>query len=145
MDNRPKVGVGVIIIKDNQVLLGQRKNAHGAGSWSFPGGHLEFNETLEACARREVLEETGLHLKNISAATFTNDIFVQEGRHYVTLYVTAEIAAGQLDLMEPEKCAQWAWFNWADLPHPLFIPIQNLLKQGYNPFDPGTLHLKQEP
>jgi 8-oxo-dGTP diphosphatase len=145
MNNRPKVGVGVIIIKDNQVLLGQRKNAHGSGSWSFPGGHLEFNETLEACARREALEETGLRLKNIRAATFTNDIFAQEGRHYVTLYVTAEIAAGQLDLMEPEKCAQWAWFNWADLPHPLFIPIQNLLKQGYNPFDPGTLHLKQEP
>jgi hypothetical protein len=46
--------------------------------------------------------------------------------------------------MEPEKCAEWAWFSWDDLPQPLFIPIQNLFKQGYNPFDPGALHLAGE-
>jgi 8-oxo-dGTP diphosphatase len=134
MDNRPKVGVGVIVTKDNKVLLGQRKNAHGAGSWSFPGGHLEFNETLETCARREVLEETGLHLKNLRPATFTNDIFTLEGKHYVTLYVTAEYDSGELQVREPEKCERWAWFAWDDLPQPLFVPLQNLLQQGYSPF-----------
>ena len=65
MDERPKVGVGVIIIKDGKVLLGKRKNAHGEGSWSFPGGHLEFNEELFDCAKREVLEETGIKIKNL--------------------------------------------------------------------------------
>lgn len=35
-NNRPKVGVGVAIIKDGKVLLGKRKNAHGEGTWSFP-------------------------------------------------------------------------------------------------------------
>jgi 8-oxo-dGTP diphosphatase len=41
---RPKVGVGVIIKKDGKVLMGKRKNAHGDGTWSFTGGHLEFGE-----------------------------------------------------------------------------------------------------
>ncbi|PIN92058.1 hypothetical protein CO154_01270 [Candidatus Pacearchaeota archaeon CG_4_9_14_3_um_filter_31_7] len=52
----PKVGVGVIVIKDNKVLLGKRKNAHGEGSLCFPGGHLEFNEKVEDAAEREVFE-----------------------------------------------------------------------------------------
>jgi len=45
MNERPKVGVGVIIVKNNKILFGKRKNAHGEGSWSFPGGHLEFKES----------------------------------------------------------------------------------------------------
>ena len=69
--NRPKVGVGVIVIKDGKILLGKRKGPHGGGFWAFPGGHLEFNESLEDCARREVLEETGISIKNIKKFTLT--------------------------------------------------------------------------
>ena len=87
MDKRPKVGVGVIIIKGNKVLLGKRKNSHGEGSWCFPGGHLEFNESLENCAKREVLEETGVKIKNIRFETITNDIFKDEGKHYITIFM----------------------------------------------------------
>ena len=58
----PKVGVGVIVVRDGKVLLGKRRGAHGEGSWSFPGGHLEFNELLEICAKREAKEETGLEI-----------------------------------------------------------------------------------
>ena len=53
----PKVGVGVAVVKDGKVLLGKRKNAHGEGTWSFPGGHLEYKESWEDCAIRETLEE----------------------------------------------------------------------------------------
>jgi 8-oxo-dGTP diphosphatase len=132
MDNRPKIGVGVIVIKDSKVLLGKRKNVHGEGSWSFPGGHLEFNEEIEDCAIREVLEETGISIKNIRKITFTNNIFKKEAKHYVTLYVKAEYAVGSVKAMEPEKCEKWDWFEWNNLPKPLFLPIQNLLKQNFN-------------
>lgn len=133
MTERPKVGVGVIVIKGDQVLLGKRKNAHGAGDWCFPGGHLEFNESWEACAARETREETGITVKNIRFGTATNDIFFQEESHYITIFMLADYDADDVKIMEPEKCERWEWFDWDHLPAPLFVPIQNLLKTGYNP------------
>jgi len=133
MDKKPKVGVGVIIIKDNKVLLGKRKGSHGEGSWCFPGGHLEFNESLENCAKRETLEETGIEIKNIRVETITNDIFKEEGTHYITIFMLCEHYSGEVKVMEPEKCEKWDWFEWNNFPEPLFLPIQNLLKKDYNP------------
>ncbi|MEA3429949.1 MAG: NUDIX hydrolase [Nanoarchaeota archaeon] len=135
MTERPKIGVGVIVIKDEKVLLGKRMNAHGEGSWCFPGGHLEFNEEVQDCAAREVKEESGIEIKDIRMGTFTNDIFEKEGKHYVTLFVISDYHSGEVRVMEPEKCEKWEWFEWDKLPQPLFVPIQNLLKQGYNPFE----------
>ncbi|OEU63521.1 MAG: DNA mismatch repair protein MutT [Desulfobacterales bacterium S5133MH16] len=126
---RPLIGVAAIVIKDNKVLLGKRKNAHGAGTWAFPGGHLEFNESIEECAKREVFEETGIHIKNIRYGTFTNDIFREDQKHYVTLFVISEYDEGALELKEPEKCEKWEWFFWNELPEPRFLPLENLLKQ----------------
>jgi len=131
---RPKIGVGVIIIKGNKVLLGKRKNSHGKGCWCFPGGHLEFNEEIENCAIREVEEETGIKIKNLKRVTFTNDIFKKENKHYVTLFLVADYLSGKVRLKEPEKCEKWKWFKWNKLPSPLFLPIKNLLKQNFNPF-----------
>jgi len=56
MEMRPLIGVASIVIKDKKVLLGKRKNAHGAGTWAFPGGHLEFNDSIENYAKRELFE-----------------------------------------------------------------------------------------
>jgi len=136
MENRPKVGVGVLIFnKERKVLLGKRKNAHGEGSWCFPGGHLEFNEEPEDTAIRETMEEVGIKIKNLKRGHFTNDIHKERGKHYITIFIIAEYDAGEIKTLEPEKCEGWQWFSWDNLPKPLFLPIQNLLKQGYNPFD----------
>jgi len=128
----PRIGVAVIIIKDGKVLLGKRKNSHGSGTWCFPGGHLEFNEELENCVRRENLEETGINIKNIRFGSLTNDLFKEEGRHYVTLFFVADYDSGDVRVMEPEKCDEWKWFDVDKLPNNLFLPIQNLLKTGFN-------------
>jgi len=131
----PKVGVGVIIKKDNKVLLGKRKNSHGEGDWALPGGHLEFGESLVDCAEREVLEETSMLIENVKPSTFTNDIFTKEDKHYITLYVVCDWKSGEVKRLEPEKCEMWKWFEWENLPTPLFIPMENLLKQNYTPFE----------
>lgn len=130
----PKVGVGVIIRKDDQVLLGLRKGSHGATNWAPPGGHLEFGETPEQTAVREVTEETGLAIKDLKTVAFTNDIFEVEQKHYITLFVVADYESGRVELREPEKCERWEWFDWDKLPQPLFLSMQHLLKQKYNPF-----------
>ncbi len=133
-EKRPKVGVGVCIIKGNKVLFGKRKGSHGDGSWNFPGGHLEFNETWEECARRETIEETGLEIQNVRFTTATNDFFTKENKHYITIVMLADYVSGEPKIMEPDKCEKWGWFEWNKQPDPLFIPQQNLNKQKFNPF-----------
>jgi 8-oxo-dGTP diphosphatase len=130
------VGVGVIVLRQGRVLLGLRRGAHGAGTWAPPGGHLEFGETIEGCARREVDEETGLTLGDVQRGPYSSDVFDGEGKHYVTLFVVAEAGPGDARPREPEKCARWDWYEWSRLPEPLFPPLASIVRRGYVP--PGV-------
>lgn len=127
---QPKIGVGVLIVREGKLLLGRRRGSHGADSWSAPGGHLEFGETPEACARRETLEETSLVIGKMAKVAFTNDFFAAEQKHYVTLFMLAEEVDGTPQRCEPDKCAGWAWFSADELPQPLFAPLETLLQEG---------------
>lgn len=129
MNKQVRVGVATIILRDGAILLGERIGSHGANTWATPGGHLELGESIEDCAKREVLEETGLIVDSIEKFTFTNDIFEKEGKHYVTLFVPASSASGEPQVTEPDKCKQWKWCRLDDLPEPLFLPLINLLKE----------------
>lgn len=128
-NKRPHIGVGVLVWNGDRLLLGKRISAHSENSWQFPGGHLEFGETVVDCARREVEEEAGITICNIIPGGFTNAVFVDAEKHYVTLFVSSEYESGEPRVMEPEKCEQWQWFRWDQLPEPLFLPIRNFLKQ----------------
>jgi len=133
MENRKvKVGLGVYIFNNKkELLLLRRKGAHGEGSWCPPGGHLEFNESFKECARREAKEEMDVDIKSISIMGVTNDIF-SEGKHYITIAVSAKLKSGKPKLMEPEKSTEFGWFKINKLPKPLFLPVQNLLKSEFN-------------
>lgn len=129
LGTRPKVGVGIFVIKESSFLLGKRKGGLGDGTWALPGGHLEFGESFEQCAAREVLEETGLCVSNITCGPYTNDIFLKNSKHYITIYTIADYQAGEPLVMEPNKCEAWQWFSGRNLPTPLFLPLHNLLMQ----------------
>lgn len=126
--NFPKIGLGVLIFNSsNQILLGKRRNAHGASSWGPPGGHLEFAESFEECAIRETLEETGLIIENPKFLATTNDIFKAENKHYVSIFMRAHLSEGQIvQNLEPHKVENWKWFHINDLPHHLFLPLKQL-------------------
>ena len=130
MNKEVRVGVAVVIRRDGCILLGERIGSHGSHTWATPGGHLELGESIEECAKREVLEETGLVVESFTKLGFTNDIFDQEGKHYVTLFVLTECTQGAPQVTEPNKCLQWKWCSLDDLPQPLFLPMNNLLAEN---------------
>lgn len=127
MNDRPKIGIGVLVIKNHTILLGKRKNSHGQGAWATPGGHLEYGETLEECSKRELQEETNLRAESIKKLWFTNDMHIQENKHYITIFMLVDKFSGELINREPEKCEYWQWFDFANLPKPLFLSLENLI------------------
>jgi 8-oxo-dGTP diphosphatase len=134
VSNRPGVGLGVFIINEqNKILLAKRKGAHGEETWSIPGGHLEFGETLEECAIREIYEETGLHVANPQFVGLTNDVFAQDNKHSISIFMKAPYPAGQQIInREPDKNGQGQWFDLAHLPENLFMPLESFMNQkGY--------------
>lgn len=127
----PRVGIGVFILKDGKFLIQKRQGSHGEGSWSLPGGHLEFGESFEDTAHREVKEETDLVIANVRFAAVTNDIFTEENKHYATIWVLSDWQAGELHSMEPEKCTEQRWITFDELPEPLFLPWKQLLQSEF--------------
>jgi len=49
--------------------------------------------------------------------------------------MTADYESGNLEIMEPDKCDEWKWFSWENLPVPLMTPMKNLLKTNFNPLN----------
>ncbi len=120
--NRIKVGVGVMVIKQGKVLLGVRQNTHGGGEYAFPGGHLEFGESFEECAHRECREEVGIEIKNIKTLRISN--LRQYGKHYVDIGVVAHWKSGEPEVLESDKISNWGWYEMDNLPQPLFGHIK---------------------
>jgi 8-oxo-dGTP diphosphatase len=125
---RPFVGVALIVHRKgrDEILFGLRKGDHGPGTWSVPGGHLEHGEDPIDCARRELLEETGLVVGNVRVyeeLPYVSTVF-PNGRHYITLYFEADYY-DQPDpvTLEPDKCERWEWRWVNDLPEPLFAAL----------------------
>lgn len=128
-DANPSVGVGVLVWREQKLLLGKRISRNKETCWQFPGGHLEPNETVIQCAQREVKEETGLPVLGLRHIGFTNQSFFVAGRKYITLYVSCESEVGLAQTLEPKKCETWQWFDYQNLPVPLFQPIEIFIAQ----------------
>ena len=129
-DKIVRVGVGCWVVNPlGQVLFGNRLSAHGNGTWAPPGGHLEFGETPDRCAARELMEETGIQIlpSDFRVAGFTNDIF--PNKHYITIHCVTSGVVATPKLIEPDKCEEWRWFYLDKLPENLFLPAANFLKQ----------------
>ena len=135
------VGVGVMILKDSKLLLGKRHEdpgmatslLKGAGTWTMPGGKLDFGESFEEGAKRETLEETGLTINKLNVMCVNNDKI--ETAHFVTIGLLCEDFSGEPKVMEPDKITEWRWFDLDKLPNPLYFPsariLENYLKKQF--------------
>ncbi len=121
MEERPKVGVGVVVVKDGKILIGERLMSHGAGTWMIPGGHLEFGETFEECAMREVFEETGLTDIEITELIRVGNDRIYD-KHFVTIGMVATWKSGEPKVTEPGKSENWKWIDPKELPENIFLP-----------------------
>ncbi len=141
---RPKVGVCLCLIRDGKVLLHKRKGGHSDGVWAFPGGHLEYGETFEKGALRDLhgqdahrclAEEAGkFKVSKPEFWTVSNTVYKDHRKHYVVIVMRSEWISGEAEVMEPSKCYCWEWFAWDNLPSPLMLGIQDLVNRGLAPF-----------
>lgn len=127
-EKKPRIGVGVVVTRDGKILLGKRKGSHGAGQWSTAGGHLEFGEGIEECAKRELEEETGLLALSLKPGPWTENV-MDSDKHYITFFVFVSSFEGEPLLLEQEKCEGWHWFSWDELPSPLFASVSSLVSK----------------
>ncbi|MCC2630492.1 MAG: MutT/nudix family protein 7,8-dihydro-8-oxoguanine triphosphatase [Candidatus Paceibacter sp.] len=139
---RVGAGFGVIILnKEGKVLLGRRhpdpdkadSAFRSAGEWSLPGGKLEWGESFEDGAIREVKEETDLDIQNPNVISVHN--CKNEHAHFMTVGLVAESYNGEPKVMEPDEMTEWGWFSFDDLPQPRYFPsfevIENYLQKKF--------------
>jgi ADP-ribose pyrophosphatase YjhB (NUDIX family) len=126
-------GVGVLVRRGDHVLLGRRLSAHGAGTWSFPGGKPLPGESTLECGLRELQEETGLRALGGRLVGESLDGFPDSHLVFRTSFVEVAGARGEPEVLEPDKAAEWRWWPWSQLPSPLFSPVASLTEGGYPP------------
>ncbi len=95
----PRVGIGAITIHEGRVLLVKRAAEPSRGLWAIPGGTLELGETMQECAAREILEETGITIK-VGACIYVFDFMERdaEGKikfHFVIVDFAGEYVSGE--------------------------------------------------
>ena len=109
-DMKPKVGIGVMIMKAGKVLLGKRRGSHGEGEYAWPGGHMRYMESFEKCAKREVKEETGVDIENVRFLRLYN-LKEYAPKHYADIGLLADWKKGSPRVMEPDKSESWGWYD----------------------------------
>ncbi len=138
---RVGAGLGVILEKDGKIVLGMRppdpdkadSAFRSAGEWCLPGGKLDFGETLEDGAIREVKEETGIIIKNPEVISIHN--CKNEHAHFLTAGMIAREWEGEAKVMEPDEIVEWRWFDMNELPFPRYFPsfevIENYMQKKF--------------
>ncbi len=118
---RPHVGVGILLVRDKNLLLVKRKFDPDAGYWSIPGGHLDLGEKVQSAAEREGFEETGFKVKVTKLAGIIDKIMYDEKGeieyHYVLINYFVEQIEG--DANQPPKAAD-------DALEAKFVPFEEL-------------------
>ncbi|WP_280771723.1 NUDIX hydrolase [Salipaludibacillus daqingensis] len=119
----PIVGVAAIVIYDRKILLGKR-NISYSNKWCIPCGYVEYDEEIRAAARREFLEETGLHIK-IKRIYDVHSNFHNPAQHTVGTWFLAEAIGGELSANDDLSAVDY--FSFDRLPELAFETDQLIL------------------
>jgi ADP-ribose pyrophosphatase YjhB (NUDIX family) len=106
----PVVGVGAVIVKDRKALIIKRANDPYKGQWSIPGGRVELGESLVDAVRREMREETSLHVDVGPVIEVFERIHREGGRlryHFVIIDYLCSCTGGDLCAGDDAEDAVW--------------------------------------
>lgn len=122
----PKVAVAVCILHDDRLLLIRRGIEPMRGYWAMPAGFMDYDEDPASAARREVLEETGLHvhIDSLLEVIYTPD---DGGLADIVIVYAASINGGTLQA--DDDADDVAWFGKADVPEVAFLPTQTIVRR----------------
>ena len=129
----PVVGAGVMILRENRILLGRRLSSLGRGTYGWCGGAMRRGEGIRETAQRELREETGLLAEGLTLLSIAMvDI---DGEPVLDFEFLDNGVSGEPVLREPDKVEEWNWYSLDALPMPLFPPVSI----GLNAFKSGTI------
>ncbi len=126
------IACNVLVIRNEkhgckQVLLAERLDGYGKGEYSLPGGKKRFNETLMQCAKRELLEETGLELLESKPISVKLTHFLNR-RPTWSIGALATKYTGEPRRKEEKQHSDWRWYPLDSLPSPLFGPARLVIE-----------------
>ncbi|TQS42756.1 NUDIX hydrolase [Cryptosporangium phraense] len=117
MPHRTIVDVHVLLVRDGEVLLSQRRGGYAAGQWHMPSGKLEPGESIEHAAIREAREEVGVDLDPAALRCVHASHVLPPGEDpRVGFFFEATAWTGEPANREPEKCSAIGWFDLDHLP-----------------------------
>jgi 8-oxo-dGTP diphosphatase len=125
----PKVGVGGMVLQNGKVLLLLRKRPPEVGTWSLPGGRVEFGERLEDAVVRELREELGIMVEVEALVCVINHLVPDDNAHWVSPAYRVRLVSGVPQNLEPEKTAAIEWFPLSSLPENLSISARSALAE----------------
>ncbi|MBN2390018.1 MAG: NUDIX hydrolase [Anaerolineae bacterium] len=129
---RPALTVDIVLIKDGydgpEILLIQRNHPPFAGHWALPGGFVDENEPLEAAARRELFEETGLEPAELQQLGAFGDPG-RDPRGWTVSVVFWTRIVGDVIPRAGDDAAAARWWPLNDLP-PLAFDHANIVRQA---------------
>lgn len=125
--NIPTTRVSVIVVADEQILLVKHRKGNRQ-YWVLPGGRLEYGESFEECAVREMKEETGLEVAVDEFVFLSEAIAPDRSRHIVNVYLTAHVTGGILKLGDEPVLAAVDYLPIKDLESlTLFPPVGKIV------------------
>ncbi|MBI5938995.1 MAG: NUDIX hydrolase [Caulobacterales bacterium] len=100
MTGYPRPTAGVVCLRGREILLIKRGNPPRQGQWSLPGGRIEWGETSETAALRELVEETGVAAELLGLIDVVDGIMTSREtgavtRHYIMVDYAARWLSGE--------------------------------------------------
>lgn len=127
-DKSPKIGLSILILKDNKVLLGllsKKWLLNGRQVYGIPGRDLRFRETIGDSVKRNLKQELGVEVSSHKIICVNANY--EYGNHYIGIGVVAQVR-GEIKLLKPEDWEKWEWFDLKSLPENIFPDAQYTIR-----------------